>query len=658
MMTIVYFIFGLCLFVVAMQCNIKDLNLLCQRINYKKSLNNYISYIGFVFGLIFLIYDVCRYPIEIFLVCPLFLFFITFFVWGLSKLNRNRFVEYLVIIISICLLFALFAKGTGIYIYSIFYLFGFYYRNNPFGAPFRKKFIFTLSRSCDFSRKDIIPLYGDVDFNYAGCKNFENKFSRTYNVKDYGIFPNTSDDVLHKVQNLVDYVGKNGGGTIFFPKGEYCFNKQKDSTDFLKINYSHVTLKGEVSSEGILLSKFVQCNNTLETEKNPWLSPFLITTGEKIQKSNMFWGIQFLKKKDLLTKSSSMTDPGSDGIILEPPYLTDFSKEAYKGDDVICVKDADRLKGYKYLLLGLFNTSDDGNLIKDILGVNLLRKEWKTALRAGEEGAPSYQVLVEIKEVLNGNKIRLTRPLLRHFELKYMPRVFGADMLEDIHIKNLCIESRWNGIFRHHGFPRYYSVKQAQEMDYGWNAINLKRVAHSSLENVIISDFSNPLYVQDSKNVTVKDVVVKGEDGHQGIKVYEHTCDCLFDSVVFYNHYADMIGGEGNAYANVFMNIVYSNPMFKPVDFDFHGFSEGPMSPPADNLFYNVKGFRAIKGAGADYNQPACAQNNIWDFWVREGNYKDEPYFYNIHYLTGANAVRRRNHNILFPNSRIFNVKE
>ena len=42
---------------------------------------------------------------------------------------------------------------------------------------------------------------------------------------------------------------------------------------------------------------------------------------------------------------------------------------------------------------------------------------------------------------------------------------------------------------------------------------------------------------------------------------------------------------------NVFSRVKYVNPVFKPVDYDFHGFSEGPMSPPSHNLFELVSGF-------------------------------------------------------------------
>ena len=137
-------------------------------------------------------------------------------------------------------------------------------------------------------------------------------------------------------------------------------------------------------------------------------------------------------------------------------------------------------------MLGLYNTSLDGNLIKDILGVEKLRPEWKTALRAGVEEAPSYQWLVEVSRIVDGNTIGLARPLLRSCDMVYEPAVFNVAMLENITIGNLRLNSKWNGMFRHHGFPLYYSIAESQEMDYGWNAINMERVVHAKVYNLEI----------------------------------------------------------------------------------------------------------------------------------------------------------------------------
>ena len=283
-------------------------------------------------------------------------------------------------------------------------------------------------------------------------------------------------------------------------------------------------------------------------------------------------------------------------------------------------------------MLAMYNTSEDGNLIKEILGFDKLRNEWGTALRAGVEKAPSFQHLLEIEEIIDENTLKLVQPLRMRCPLKYEPEIFSVQMLENIVIKNITITSKWNGLFRHHGFPLYYSVNQSQEMDYGWNAINMKRVADGLIENVTIKNFTNPLYVMDSRNVTCNNLRIKGYDGHQGIKIYGHACDNLFKNIIFYNHYADMLGGEGNAYGNVFTNIHYVNPTYKPVDFDFHGFSEGPFSPPAWNLFECITGFRHIKGAGAMYNQPACAQHNVWWNIQGEGEKKGSRLFISLAY--------------------------
>lgn len=458
-----------------------------------------------------------------------------------------------------------------------------------------------------------------------------------YNVVEHGILPNSGKDVLAEVQALIDEVGTKGGGTIFFPRGKYLFNAA-GKKEFLKINHSHVTLEGETDEQGHLLAELVNDGPTTRGEKNPWLSPFFITTGEELQPSNIFWGLDFRRRKDVHQESNSLSDPGSDGRILTAPFATHVIADAAADSCLLKVEDSSKVG--KYVLLGMYNTSPDGNLIKELLGVDSLRPEWKTARRAGDEEAPSFQWLVEVKRKIDSQTIELARPLLRDIRMEYEPALFNVEMLEDIHIRHLRLSSRWNGLFHHHGLPLYYSVAQAQEMDYGWNAINLKRTAHSTVENVEIRDFTNPLYVQDCRDILVSRVSVKGYDGHQGLKVYCHTCDCVFEQIDFYCHFADMMGGEGNVYANVFRDVRYLNPSFNPVDYDFHGFSEGPMAPPAWNVFERVEGFRYVKGAGAVFNQPACATGNVWRQCKGEGEERGVKLFYASTYRVKAGATK------------------
>lgn len=627
MNTIIYIVFVALAWVAAMQVSVLDLKRMRGKINSRWMPSNTIAVVCTLLCIIAFAVDCWKEDILLmFIVDAVMLVLSAGWLWIMGKANVHAFWQAFLLIFVPLIIAACAMSLLGSLLLFPFAVYGFYYRNCPFGNLFGKKFLLISDGKSTEPVEEPTPdveveqalLESLQDFSLAGCQH-EIKPTTRYNVEDEGIKPNGQEDVLCKVQQLIDHVGVGGGGSIYFPRGKYLFNKDQQHPAFLQINYSNVTLEGEVDDAGRPLAELVNCNSTVRGRKNPWLSPFFITTGESLQESNMFWGVQFKKKKDIVTHSSSLSDPGSDGSILSPDYATDITCDAKKGELTLRVKDASRLAGVKFIMVALFN-NHDGDLIKDILCVEELRPEWGTALRAGEEMAPSYQTLLEVEHIDEKTRtITLTQPLRRDILLKYHPEIYAVEMLEDVTIKNLVISSKWNGLFRHHGFPIYYSVGQTQEMDYGWNGINMKRVAHGRIENIVFRNMSNPLYIMDSRNITAENILFTGYDGHQGIKIYEHACDNLLRKIEFRNHYADMMGGEGNAYGNVFTRVRYTNPYLKPVDYDFHGFSEGPMSPPSYNLFELVEGFAHIKAGGASFNQPASARENMWWNVTSEG---------------------------------------
>lgn len=621
MNTTIFIVSSIVMWLIAMQVSLWDVQRLLGKAcnNWLKS--NTIATICLVGIVGVLIFDCNNRGILITVIAIIIALFLSMgWLWIMSKINTKRFLWATALIFVPIVITANLMSRWGIVVLSSFAVFGFYYRNCPFGNLFGKRFL--LLNSYEGTSEDSFVKEGEIDvdqefinslqdFSYAGCQHERKKLS-VYDVSKEGIQPDGREDVLPALQQLIDRVGASGGGCIFFPKGRYLLNKNAKSPQCLQINYSNITLEGEIDSNGRPLAELVNCSSTARGERNPWLSPFMITTGEKLQESNMFWGIQFKKKKNVFTRSGSLSDPGSDGKILTPPFATTVVASAKKGEDKLAVKDASKLRNKKYVMLAMFNRQD-GDLIRDILDVKDLRPEWKTALRAGPEMAPSYQALLEI-EIIDekNNTVTFTQPLRRDILIENTPELYTVEMLEDVNVRNLVISSKWNGLFRHHGFVVYYTAKQAQEMDYGWNGLNMKRVAHGKVENIIFKNHTNPLYLMDSRNITVENILFCGYDGHQGIKIYEHSCDNLLRHIEFTNHYADMMGGEGNAYGNVFSYIRYTNPYLKPVDYDFHGFSEGPMSPPSYTLFENVQGFSHIKAGGALYNQPAWARENLW----------------------------------------------
>lgn len=611
-MNLEYYICAILLWLLGCQINNRDFFLLTGKYNYEIGISQCISYFLFIAAVCIAIYS---YSTLWTLLAPVLIAFaLSFFLeYILSKVNSQSSVfNYIVRFVAVCGIVSILLFCNA-YSLLAFIVMGWYTRNTKFGVVHRNTFV--LARCFSHSNKtkkktiqEIVVPEGMPDFSNAGNRlGIIDK--QIYNVANYDIKPGTNEDLTDKVQRLINMVGESGGGSIFFPKGRYMFNT-KGHKSFLQINHSNIDIHGELDDKGNILSTIVNCGSLVCGSTNPWLSPFFITTGEKLQQSNIFWGLQFRRKKNIVMKSTSMSDPGSDGTILTPPFATRIIKSSPKGSDVLFVEDSAKVG--KYIMLGMYNTDKEATLLKDILGQDVIRPEWQAASRAGEEEAPSFQWLIEVKEVIDKHSIKLVQPLWRDCDMRYEPAVFNVDMLENVSIRNLRVSSTWNGLFRHHGHKRYYSVSQAQEMDYGWNAINMKRVAHGNIENVIIDNFTNPLYVMDSRNVTCSDIVIKGNDGHQGIKIYEHACDNLFRNITFYNHFADMLGGEGNAYGNVFSFIYYHNPCFKPVDFDFHGFSEGPMSPPSYNLFENVYGFAYVGSCGSLHMAPSCGRTNVW----------------------------------------------
>lgn len=614
------------LFLLGAQVEIRELRLLTGNYNYPIQKPQWVTFGAFLLALFVLVGDILVCGNIISFVGAVFSSLILYAIleWTLAVTSPQKLIIPLLFRMCYAIVMAFVFSMQDTYCLAPFLLTGLYFRNAPFGVVFGKPF-FLAYRIHRTSSADHVQL------------SVNNREHTHIDVTQHGIRPDTNEDVLEAVQRLIDKVGREGGGCIYFPKGRYLFNKS-GKKDFIQINYSHITLEGETGDDGHLLTEWVNCGCTVNGKQNPWLSPFFITTGEALQPSNQFWGLDFKKPSHIRMESSSLSDPGSDGKLLTPPYATIVTATAKAGSCMLEVADS-RAVG-KYVMLGLYNTSADGNLIKELLGVKVLRPEWKNALRAGVEEAPSFQWLVEVKRVVDAHTIELCTPLVRDCPLKYSPALFNAELLEDIHIRHISIASQWNGLFHHHGVPLYYSTSKAQEMDYGWNAINMKRTAHSGIEHVVIKDFTNPIYIQDSLNVCTEHVAIKGYDGHQGIKVYCHTCNCVFNDIVFHAHFADMMGGEGNAYGNIFTNTRYVNPVFNPVDFDFHGFSEGPMSPPAYNVFEQITGFRYIKGAGAVFNLPACATNNTWRNIVTEGERKGECIFYALSYRVKSGTLK------------------
>jgi Domain of unknown function (DUF4955) len=495
------------------------------------------------------------------------------------------------------------------------------------------------------------PLKSNLtDFSYAGYHYGEKEIPSLpikVNVNDKGILPNTGVDLIQPIQNLINEVGQSGGGVIYFPKGKYCVNMDTTRVQFLKVDYDNVVLRGESSAvDGTII---YSGSNTIQEKMNPWISPSVIRFGYKIQPTQKFWSVAPLRPILKIIQSNSAADPGSDGSIFEAPVLTSITMNCAKGDKKLFVASTKNIKAGDVIILAMYNTTTDGNLIKDILNFTDqdITPDLLSVKAGGIEGMASFQHLLEVESVQGSNVIVLKQPLRRDIQMIYKPVIAAAPMIREVGIENMRFESAWGGIYLHHGGGKY-SPHLSKIMDYGWNAVNFCRVAHGWMRNISIDNYTNPVYLQDSRNVTIENLKTTGPTGHCGIKMYAHAADNLIRNVSFESNFTHMLSAEGNAYGNVCSRISYNFKDSFPGEFDFHGFSLKTYSPPSWTLFELVKGFNCIKGGGAASDMPHTSRNNVWWNIESHGLTKETELF--DHWVF-AKQGKKNDHFKMFPGS-------
>ncbi|WP_256011453.1 DUF4955 domain-containing protein [Desertivirga xinjiangensis] len=488
-----------------------------------------------------------------------------------------------------------------------------------------------------------------ADFSYAGYhygeKELPGKLKNIVDVSRHGVLPNGSQDCTERVQQIIDSLGKAGGGTVWFPKGRYLLNMDSTQKKFIQINYSNIIIKGE--GQGKDGSVFFMGNDLLQFDRHPWLSPFLFQTAYSLQGSDGFWGIDYPEA----TKAQLEKQPKQKGIFYTAKILTQVSAAASKGSQIIKVKSSSGIKAGDVILMGMYNTSADGNLIKELLKpYKNFEAHHKVANEAGILKAPSFQWLVEVESVVNSSTIKLRQPLRQDIKMVYQPVIAEAPMLKEIGIEDIRIESAWKGVYCHHGCLKSTKYESAM-MDYGWNAINFCRVAHGWIKNVTMVDFTNPTYLLDSRNLTVTGLRMEGHDGHSGIKIYGHASDNLIQNSDFYSNYTHILSGEGNAMGNVFTSINYHRSDKVPGDFDFHGFIDGRFSPPSHNLFENIKGFHQISGGGGVSKLPHAGNYNTWWNIETKGHKSSREVFVSWLWQSAAYNHPEKDHHKLYSKS-------
>lgn len=416
------------------------------------------------------------------------------------------------------------------------------------------------------------------DFSYAGYHYGEEEIPSppvTLNIADFGVLPDTGEDVTDKIQEVINRLEEMGGGVLFIPAGTYELNCDKERQNYLKISRSNVIIRGE--GDATVIRK----NNRLMSDAQPWFSPGIIHAGENLWDNN-----SYISTDDL-------------------PYISEVAVSAKAGQDTIKLNSAKGLEAGDCVLLCMRNTDDAGTLSKKVIAPLEIEDAWENKKNAGVNRMIDYAWLAEVKSVNADGRITFMQPLRADIDVEFAPFVCKFPMLSEVGVENIRFESAWDD-------DGYYHHKTL-EHDYGWNAVIFNQVKHGFVRNLTINNYTQGVQIRNGRNVTVSNITMNGFPGHYGVKSYTYACDNMFEDIKINCHRTHVAGVEGYTQGNVYRNFRITSDAS---DMDLHG-----AGAPAYNLFEKIDGTEKICGGAGPQNLPHSGHyNTFWNIGIKHSD--------------------------------------
>ena len=445
------------------------------------------------------------------------------------------------------------------------------------------------------------------DFSYAGYGYGEETIPNVETVVDvtyFGAVANDGIDDYEAIQTAIAYAGTIGGGAVYFPAGEYTIDTS-DPNSFIKINHSNVVLRGAGESSTILHFK------NMDYETTPDVEGF-IRIGSNLNPAS--WGTE----------------------------LTAITADAARGSDILEVADTSGLQVGSIVHITMRNTNGLPNLTEYLISPLEIETAWTNAYNSGV-GYTYFRWLVEISEIVDSTHIRLKQPLRENILTLFEPLVRQTRSVDEVGIENMTISSDWQG------------DGMRSENNYWPRAVVFTNSNNSWLRNVTIDEFSIGVNMQFCKNITVKDVVIDGQEGDFGVLTWGH--DCMVENITVNAQRRKALSihnySQGNVMRNVLVNYTSSGTTYTQ-GLDYH------CNYSLENLMENITNARSSCG-GSSVNYPNSShRNTFWNVKADDmapvydaGNEKE--FFANHYYRSGISYARKDAHKLM-PQSIVVGV--
>lgn len=395
------------------------------------------------------------------------------------------------------------------------------------------------------------------DFSYAGYMYSEIPLPqldyKVFNVIDYGAIPNDKYSDKKAILKAIAAAEKNGEGIVYFPKGNYYINTQRDNDEPITITTSNIVLRGEN-----------QKNTTLYFEKDlPPADP------------KKLWTCPYAIK---------VTTPAKNSFVSR--IVSNASRETHS----IEVENASGIKKGDWIIIEVNNTSKD--LIEYDIAPLIADPKWTSILEKGVQVNERHQVAS-----VDGNIVSLVSPIHYDIQAKHNWKVFAFAHVSHVGFEHLTFEGNWTKEFVHH--------RSAQD-DGGWSILNLSKAVNSWIRSCTFKNVNRVATITSSASCTALDITIDGSIGHSSINTAGSTGILLakINDKAGMHHAAGVGGGSNTG------TVIWRSKHPAHTSFEAHA------SQPRTTLFDNIEGgFFKGRAGGARFNLPNHGRNLVlWNY--------------------------------------------
>ncbi|WP_282041781.1 hypothetical protein [Winogradskyella flava] len=442
------------------------------------------------------------------------------------------------------------------------------------------------------------------DFSFAGYHNGEVEIpmnvGEVFYASDFGVVANDGLDDSKALKIAIKEALKfDGKVTLQLPPGRIILS------DILYLERSNFVLKG--AGTGVNGTE-IYCPRPLMYMEDPEvlqeLREYLIEFDKRQREeennidlpfSQYAWSGGFIWTKVPNTRVKPYLQK------YEKPYdvLADISS-GKRGTFTLKASSIKDLNVGDVVELQLYNKDgEDGEIIDD------LYKNQDVKVGSHHWNFPDLPLIKQQVEItaIKANKITISSPLTIDIRPNYKAQIVKWNHLKEVGIEHFRVT-----------FPK--SPRVAHHVEKGFNAIYLTRVYNSWVNNVMIDNADSGVITEEIANVTISDVVTKGENFAHYTVMMQGTYNVLARGIKVYNMAEHPLSFNTLATKSVYLDCeVFVDPIL-----DQHSGANH------QNLFDNIKvhltpeenrTYPLFAGGGAGYWKPSHgAYSTFWNIEV------------------------------------------